>query len=147
MRCLQTDGEKIVSLQARKMKCVDVLIPLLREQVRPLIDWDMAFDELVSIAEKILTTTKLTVAQQPVQKQKQFRQCSTGRPMVFQKLEYKLPPNIAAAKQTGALHPDAKNSLKFGPIPNAEKDKTQYKIFYQPNLERDQLAKEGKGFL
>ena len=76
MRCIDTDGEKMVSLQAMKMKFVDGLIPLLREKVRPLIDWDMPFDEIVSIAEKIQTTTRLTAPQQPMQKQKQFRQWS-----------------------------------------------------------------------
>ena len=112
----------MVSLQAMKMKFVDGLIPLLREKVRPLIDWDMPFDEIVSIAEKIQTTTKLTVLQQPVQKQKQFRQWSQGKPMEFQKSNYKLLPNVAAAQQKGAPHPGAKNSINFGHFPNAKKD-------------------------
>ena len=68
MRCLDGDGEKMVSLQSMNMKFVDGLIPLLREKVTPLIDWDMPFDEIVSIAEQILTTTNLTVPQQLVQK-------------------------------------------------------------------------------
>ena len=51
-----------------QMKFVDGWIPLLGEKVRPLIDWDMPFDEIVSSADKLQTTTKLTVTQQLVQK-------------------------------------------------------------------------------
>ena len=107
----------------------------------------MPFDEIVSIAEKIQTTTKLTTPQQPVQKQKQFRQWSQGKPMEFQESNSKLPPNVAAAQQEGTPHPDAKNSINIGHFPNAKQDKTKYKTFDQQNSERDQLAKAGKCFL
>ena len=39
----------------------------------------MPFDEIVSIAEKIETTTKLTTPQYTVQEQKIFRQWSQGK--------------------------------------------------------------------
>ena len=71
----------MVSHQAMKMKCMDSLIPLLRENVRPRIDWNMSFDEIISITEKNQPTTKLTTPQQLVPKQKQFRQWSQGQPM------------------------------------------------------------------
>ena len=86
----------------------------------------MPFDEIVCIAEKIQTTTKLTVLQQPIQKQKQFWQWSQGKPMEFQKSNYKLRPNMAAAQQKGAPHTGVKNSINFGHFPNAKKDKTKY---------------------
>ena len=125
MRCLDTDEEKMVSLQAMKMKFMDAVIPQLREKVRPLIDWNMPLDEIVSIAEKIQTTTKLTVPQQLVQKLKQLRQWSQGKPMECQKSNYKLQPNLAAAQLKGAPHPDAKNSINSDHFPNARKDKTK----------------------
>ena len=105
----------------------------------------MPFDEIVRIAEKIQTTIKITTPQEPVQKQKQFRQCSQDKPMEFQQSDYKLPPNVAAAEQKGISHPGAKNSIKFGHFPNAKKD--QYKPVGQQHPESDQLAKEGKCFL
>ena len=66
--------------------------------------------------------------------------------MEFQKSNYKLPPNVAAAQKKGAPHPGAKNSINFGHFPNARKDKTKYKTFGQQNPEKDQLAKEDKCF-
>ena len=107
----------------------------------------MPFDEIVRIEEKIQTTTKLTVPQQRIQKQKQFRQWSQGKPMEFQKSNYKLPPNVAAAQQRRAPHSDAKNSINFGHFPNTKKDTTKYKTFGHQNPEKDQLAKEDKCFL
>ena len=50
----------------------------------------MHYDEIVSIAEKIQTITKVTIPQQPLPKQTQFRQCSQGKAMQFQESDYKL---------------------------------------------------------
>ena len=69
------------------------------------------------------------------------------QPMQFQKSDYKLPPNVAAAQKKRAPHPGAKNSIHFGNFPNTTKDKTKYQTFDQQNPERDQLAKEGTCFL
>ena len=51
------------SKHIKKMKFENGLIPALKKKVRPLVDWGMHFDEIVSIAEKIQTTTKLITAQ------------------------------------------------------------------------------------
>ena len=69
------------------------------------------------------------------------------QPMQFQKSNYKLPPNVAAAQQKGVPHSGANNSINFGHFPNPTKDKTKYKTFDQQNPEIDQLAKEGNCFL
>ena len=107
----------------------------------------MHFDKIVSIAEKIQTSTELSTQQQAPHKRKQFRQCSQGKPMKFQKSDYKLPPNVAAAQKQGPPHPVAKNSIDFSHFPNAKKDNNKYKTFGQQNPERDHLAKEGKCLL
>ena len=99
MRCLDTDVENMVFLRAIRMKFVDGLIHLLRDKVRRLIDWDMLCDERVSIGEKIQTTTKLTILQEPGLEQKQFTQWSPGKPIEFPKSDCKLPHNEPAAKQ------------------------------------------------
>ena len=107
----------------------------------------MPFDLIVSIAEQIQTTNKLTPPEQLPHKQKQFKQWSQGQPMQFTKSDYKLPPNKPATKQRGPPHPEAKHSVNFGHFPNASKDKTKYETFGQQNAVNDQLAKAGKCFL
>ena len=67
--------------------------------------------------------------------------------MQFQKSDYKLPPNMAAAQKKGPLYSRAENSLNCGHFPNSKEDNNKYKTFGQPNPERDQLAKEGTCFL
>ena len=137
----------MISNQIEEMKCVKGLIPALKEQVRPLVDWGMHLDEIVSIAENNQTTTKLTTPQLAPQKQKQFIQCRQGKRMQFQKSDHKLTPNIAAAQKKGPPHAEAKNSIHFGHFPNDKNDNNKYKTIVQQNLERDELAKEGKCFL
>ena len=53
VRCLDEDGERVISNHIKKMKFVCSLIPALKEKVRLPVDWGMHFDEIVSIAEKI----------------------------------------------------------------------------------------------
>ena len=77
-RWVDQNGESILIHQIKQMKFVNDLIPAWEEKVRPLVDWGMHFDEIVSIAEKILTTTELSTPQQPPHKQKQFRPWSQG---------------------------------------------------------------------
>ena len=89
--------------QIKKMTFVNGLIPVLNEKVRQLVDCGMHFDEIVSIAEMIQTTSKLSTPQQPAHKEKQFSQWSQGKPMQLQKSDYKLPP-IVAATQTKDHH-------------------------------------------
>ena len=125
------------------MKLGKDLIPTWKEKVRPLGNWGLHYHEIVSIAEKIQTTTKLTSAQQLPLKRKQFRQWSQGKPMQFQKSDYKILPNVAAEQKKEPPHPIGKNSIDFGHCTNAKKDNKKYKTFAQQNPERDQLAKEG----
>ena len=111
------------------------------------MDWYMPFAEIVSIAEKIETNTKIRVRQQLLQKQNEFTQWSLRKPIQFQKSEHKLHPNMATAKQNGVPHSGAKNSITFIHFYNAKKHKPKYKIFGQQNPDREQLANEGKYFL
>ena len=67
--------------------------------------------------------------------------------MQFTKSDWKEPPNMEAAKQKGAPHPGAKNSINFGHFPNARPDKTNYKQYdTTTDKEKVQLAKDGKCF-
>ena len=72
LRCLDEDGESMISNQIKKMKLVNGLMPASKEKVRPLVDCGMRFDEIVSITEKIQITTNLTTPEQPPYKQTQF---------------------------------------------------------------------------
>ena len=137
----------MISKQIKTMTFVNGLIPVLKKKVRPLVNWEMHFDKIVSIAEKIQSTTKLTTLQQPPHKQKQFKQCSQGKRMQFSKSDYKVPPNVSAAQRRGAPHPEATNSVYFVHFPKAKKDNNKYKTYGLQNPERDQLAMEGKCFL
>ena len=89
----------MISNQIKKMKFVNGLIPAWKEKVRLQVDCGMHFDEIVSIAEKIQTITKLTTLQQPPYKQKQSRQESEGKSMQFEKSEYTLQPIVAAVQK------------------------------------------------
>ena len=82
----------------------------------------MLFYEILCIAEKIATTAKMTERQQPVQKQKEFRQCRQRNTIQFQKSTYKLRPIVADSQQKGAPHPDATNSINVVHFPNTNKD-------------------------
>ena len=62
----------MISKQIKKMKFVNGLIPALKEKVRPLVDWGMHLDEIVSITEKMQTTMKLNTPQPSLHKPKQF---------------------------------------------------------------------------
>ena len=106
----------------------------------------MHFDEIVSIAAKIQITTKLSTPQQPLHKQKQLRQWSKGKPIQFQKSDYKLLPNEAGVQQKGPPHSGAKNPSNFGHITNAKKGNNKYKTFRQQNFVRDHLPKQEKCF-
>ena len=84
-----------------KVKFVDSLLPWIRDNVRPMVDWDMKFDAIVGIAEKIQTTSKPggTHSGPPPRKPYSDKQWSAGKPMQLTKSDWKAPPNIAAAKK------------------------------------------------
>ena len=63
VRCLDEDGETMISNQIKEIKLMNGLIPALKVNVRPIGDWGMHLDEIVSIVEKIQTTSKLTTPQ------------------------------------------------------------------------------------
>ena len=96
-----------------------------------MVDWDMKFDAIVGIAEKIRTTSKPggTHSGPPPRKPNPDKQWSSGKPMQFTKSDWKAPPNIEAAKKKVAPHPSAKNSINFAHFPNAKPDKTNYKQY------------------
>ena len=58
IRCLDNEGKPMISNDVRKVKLVDGLLPWIRDKVRLMIDWDMKFDAIVGITEKIQTTCK-----------------------------------------------------------------------------------------
>ena len=91
--------------------------------------------------------TKLTILQQAPYKRKEFRPCSVGKPMQFQKSDYRLPLNVAAAEMKGPPHPVDRNLINFGHCSNAKKDTNRYQTVGQPNAERAQLDTEGKYIL
>ena len=122
IRCLDNEGKPMISNHVLKVKFVDGLLPWIREKVRPMVDWDMKFDVIVGIAEKIQTTSKPggTHSGPPPRKPNPDKQWSSGKPMQFTKSDWKVRPNIEAAKKKGARYPVAKNSIKFGHFPNAK---------------------------
>ena len=67
--------------------------------------------------------------------------------MQFQKSDYNVPPNGAAAQTQGPPHAGGKNSINFGHFPNAKEDNNKYETFGQRNPEKDHLAKQGKCLL
>ena len=62
----------MISNQIKKMKFVNAVIAAFNEKVGPLVDCGMHFDASISIAEKILTTTKLNKPLQGPHTQKEF---------------------------------------------------------------------------
>ena len=47
----------MMSKHVLKVKFVDGQLPGIRDKVRPIVEWDMKFDAIVGIAEKILTNS------------------------------------------------------------------------------------------
>ena len=47
----------MISNHVLKVKFVDGLLPGIRDNVKPMVDWDMKFDAIVDIAESIRTTS------------------------------------------------------------------------------------------
>ena len=121
----------MISNHVLKVKFVDGLLPWITDKVRPMVDWDMKFDAIVGIAEKIETTSKSggTHSGPPPWKPNPDKQWSSGKHMQFTKSDWKAPPNIEAAEKKGAPHPDAKNSMNFAHFPNAKPDKPNYKQY------------------
>ena len=114
-----------------------------------MVDWDMKFDAIVGIAEKIQTTSKPggTHSGPAPRKPNPDKQWSAGKPMQFPKSDWKAPPNIEAAKKIGAPHTGATNSIDFEHFSNARRDKINYKPYSTiTDKEKQQLAKEGKCF-
>ena len=48
----------MISNHVLKVKFVGGPLPWIRDKVRPMVDWDMKFDAIVGIAEKIQTAYK-----------------------------------------------------------------------------------------
>ena len=121
----------MISNHVRKVKFVDGLLPWIRDKVRPMLDWNMKFDTIVGIAEKIQTTSKPggTHSGPPLRKPNPDKQWSAGKPIQCTKSDCKAPPNIEAAKKKGAPYPAAKNSIHFRYLLNAKPDKTSYKQY------------------
>ena len=111
-----------------KVEFVDCLLPWIRDQVRPMADWDTKLDAIVGIAEKIQTISKPrgTHSGPPPRKPNTDKQWSARKPMSFTKSDWKAPPNIEAAKKKGVPHPGAQNSINFAYFPNARPDKSNY---------------------
>ena len=53
IRCLHNAGKPMISNHIHKVKFVDGLLPWIRDKVGPMVDWDMKFDAIVGIAEKM----------------------------------------------------------------------------------------------
>ena len=110
------------------MKFVNGLILTLKETVGPQVDSRMRFDAIVSIAERLQITNKLTAPQKPPYEQKQFKQWSQGTRMEFTNSDSKLLPNVAPAHQRQTSHPGAKNAVNLGYFPHSKKDITMKNI-------------------
>ena len=109
----------------------------------------MKFDAIVSIAEKIQTTSKSgrTHFGLPPRKPNPDKQWSGDKPMQFTKSDWQAHANIEAATKKGAPNPGAENSINFVHFPNAKPDETNYKQYdTTTDKEKEQLAKEEKCF-
>ena len=83
MICLDYESKPGISNHVVNVKFVDGLLPWIRDKVRPMVDWNMKFDAIVSIAEKIQITSKPggTNSGPPPRKPNPDKQCSSGKPM------------------------------------------------------------------
>ena len=147
--CLDNEGKPIISNHVLKVNFVDGLRPWIRDEVRPMVDWNMKFNAIVGIAETIQTTSKpgATHSGPAPRKPNSDKEWSAGKPIQLTKSDWKEPSNIEAAKKKGALHPVAKNSVNFAYFPNARPDKTKYTPYgTRTDNENEQLAKEGEYF-
>jgi len=96
LRCRDNKGKALISDHELKMKFVNGLISLIKQQVKLAINWDMSFEQIVNKAEQVQATMKQTYKplQIPNQNRKPnppTRQWSAEKPMEFIKSDYKFP--------------------------------------------------------
>ena len=149
IRCLDNEGKPMISNYVYKVKFVDGLLPWIRDKVRPMVDWRMKYDAIVAIAERIQSIYKPggTHSGSLPRKPNPDKQLSAGKPMQFTKSDCMAPPIIEAAKEQGAPHPVAGDSIDFVHFPNAKPDNTNYKPYgTRTDMQKEQLANEGQCF-
>jgi len=93
LRSRDNKSKALISDHALKMKLVNGLIALIKQQVKLAINWDMSFEQIVNKAVQVQATLKQTQKPPPIinQNRKPNREWSAGKPMEFTKSNYKFP--------------------------------------------------------
>jgi hypothetical protein len=85
IRCRDNKGKALISDHALKMKFVNGLTPLIKQQVKLAINWNMSFEEIVTKLEQIQATMKQGYrTNQPQQQKRHSPPCKewrSGKPM------------------------------------------------------------------
>jgi len=147
LRCRDNNGRALISDHTLKMKFVNGLTSLIKQQVKLAVDWDMSFEQIVNKAEQVQATMKQT--HKPPQMLNQNRKPSppgkqwlAGKPMEFVKSNYKFP---AEKKKIAAPAAKAKGGPGglYGNFPTARKRKDNMANVLSFG-EREKLKQKGK---
>jgi len=147
LRCRDNKGNALISDHALKMKFVNGLITLIKQQVKLGINWDMSFEQIVNKAEQVQATMKQT--HKPPQMLNQNRkpsppnrQWSAGKPMEFVKSDYKF---LKEKKKIAAPAAKAKGGPGglYSNFPTTRKRKDDMANVLSFG-EREKLKQEGK---
>jgi len=147
LRYRDNKGKALISDHALKMKFVNGLISLIKQQVKLAINWDMSFEQIVNKAEQVQATMNQThkppqMLNQNRKSSPPNRQWSAGKPMEFVKSNYKFP---AEKKKIAAPAAKAKGGPGglYGNFPSARKRKDDMANVLSFG-EREKLKQEGK---
>jgi len=134
LRYRDNKGKALISDHALKMKFVNGLTSLIKQQVKLAINWNMSFEQIVNKAEQVQATMKQTNRLPPMINQNRkpslpSKQWSAGKPMEFVKSNYKFPPHekkiaAAAAKAKGGP------GRLYGNFPTTRKGKMIWQMSY-----------------
>jgi len=144
LRCRDNEGKALISDHVLKIKFINGLISLIKQQVKLAINWDMSFEQIVNKAEQVQATMKQTHKPPQIlnQNRKPNKEWSAGKPMEFIKSNYKFP---AEKKKIAALAAKGKGGLGglYGNFPSARKRKDDMAHVLSFG-EREKLKQEGK---
>jgi len=147
LRCRDNKGKALISDHGVKIKFVNGLTSLIKQQVKLAIDWDMSFEQIVNKVEQVQGTMKQSHKPPPMinqnRKQNPPGKCwSAGKIMEFVKSNYKFSDEKKKIIASAAKAKEEPGGL-YGNFPSARKRKDGMANVLSFR-EREKLKQEGK---
>jgi len=147
LRYRDNKGKALISDHVLKMKFVNGLTSLIKQQVKLAVDWDMSFEQIVNKAEQVPATMKQANRPPPMLDQNRkpsppSKHWSAGKPMEFVKSNYKFPADKKKIAAPAAKAKGGPGGL-YSNFPTTRKRKDDMANVLSFG-EREKLKHEGK---